>query len=80
VGVERSITFAYVRSIALRISRGDLLSLSIRITSRVTPRQIPQVGAMLSKTTLPAGVTCLMLQSRWCRWPASWPHPQKHGM
>ena len=44
-------------SIAARISRGVFLSPSIRITSRVTPRQIPQVGTIESKFTLPSALT-----------------------
>jgi hypothetical protein len=59
VGVENSILSAYLRSIAARIARSDLPWSSMRITSRVTPRQMPQVGAIESRTTLPSAFTCL---------------------
>ena len=59
VGVADSIESAYFRSIAVRMSRGDLPSSSIRITSRVTPRQMPQVGAIESSTTVPSAFTAL---------------------
>lgn len=57
VGVENAILSAYVRSIAARMSLGAFPSSIMRITSRVTPRQIPQVGAIESRTTLPSAFT-----------------------
>lgn len=59
VGVDASIAAAYFRSISVRIARRGIPLSSIRITSRVTPRQTPQVGAMESKTTLPSRLTAL---------------------
>lgn len=59
VGVEKSISSVYLLSMAIRICRGDIPSAFIVITSRVTPKQISQVGAMSSKTTLPSGFTRL---------------------
>jgi hypothetical protein len=41
----------------MRIARGARPCAFISITARVTPRQISQVGAILSKTTEPFGLT-----------------------
>ncbi len=57
VGVAISICSAYLLSIAARISRGFIPLACMSITSRVTPRQTPQVGAMGSSTTEPSGLT-----------------------
>ena len=57
VGVASSIWSAYFVSIATRICLRLMPSSSICITSRVTPRQMPQVGAIESKTTEPSGFT-----------------------
>lgn len=57
MGVARSIWSAYRRSISVRISRGVLPCCFRLITTRVTPRHISQVGAMLSNTTLPSELT-----------------------
>ena len=51
--------WTYVASIAARIARGVIPWPSIPITSRVTPRQISQVGAIGSKTTEPSALTAL---------------------
>lgn len=59
VGVPKSICAAYFASIAARISRGLRPRAFICITSRVTPRQTPQVGAIGSKTTDPSAFTRL---------------------
>ena len=48
---------AYLASIAARIARGAMPCSFICITSRVTPRQTSQVGAIESKTTDPSGFT-----------------------
>lgn len=45
----------YFRSIEARICRGVIPRACMAITSRVTPRQMSQVGAMESKTTVPSG-------------------------
>ena len=60
VGVARSMISAYRRSIADRISRGVIPSLSISITARVTFRQTSQVGAIESKMTDPSAFTVSM--------------------
>lgn len=57
VGVTMSIWAAYLASMAARISRGVSPCSWSLITSRVTPRQTPQVGAIESSTTLPSGLT-----------------------
>lgn len=57
--MEASIASAYLRSIAVRMARRGFPLSSIRITSRVTPRHTPHVGAMESKTTLPFARTAL---------------------
>ena len=57
VGVAEAMLSAYVRSIATRIAHGFTPLSSISITSRVTPRQISQVGAIESNTTLPSAPT-----------------------
>ena len=54
-----SICSAYLASMAARICRGAMLWAFMAITSRVTPRQMSQVGAIESKTTLPSMLTCL---------------------
>ena len=51
--------WAYLASIAARFDRGVILRSSMLITSRVTPRQISQVGAIGSNTTDPSGLTAL---------------------
>jgi hypothetical protein len=50
---------AYLVSISVRITRGLKPRSFICITSRVTPRQISQVGAIASSTTEPSGLTAL---------------------
>lgn len=47
----------YVLSMAVRIARGLIPFAFISITARVTPRQICQVGAIASNSTLPSGLT-----------------------
>lgn len=59
VGVANSIRSAYCASTAARIFGGLKPCLYIRITARVTPRQMSQVGAIGSSTTLPSGLTSL---------------------
>lgn len=54
MGVALSMLLAYLRSISVRISRGVLPWFSMFFTSRVTPRQMPQVGAIESSTTVPS--------------------------
>lgn len=54
MGVALSTLLAYLRSISVRISRGVCPWFSMFITSRVTPRQMPQVGAIESSTTVPS--------------------------
>ncbi len=51
--------WAYLASIAARIARGLMPWSFIAITSRVTPRQTSQVGAIGSSTTEPSGLTAL---------------------
>ena len=60
VGVAMSICAAYFVSIAARIARGCIPLSSMSITSRVTPRQTPQVGAIASNVTDPSAWTALM--------------------
>jgi hypothetical protein len=57
--VAWSISAEYSASMATRISRADFPWAFIFITARVTPRQISQVGAIESSTTLPSGLTRL---------------------
>lgn len=57
VGVAEPMRSAYVASMTARISRGLMPRFDICITSRVTPRQIVQVGAIASKTTEPSALT-----------------------
>lgn len=47
-------------SIVVRIWRGVRPCLFMFITARVTERQTPQVGAIMSKTTLPSRFTVSM--------------------
>lgn len=62
--MDLSIRLAKVASIVARIVRGGLPWFVIAITARVTSRQMPQVGAIVSNTTEPSGLTALMKQSR----------------
>jgi hypothetical protein len=55
-----SICAAYFASIEALISRGRMPWFIMSITSRVTPRQTPQVGAIESKVTDPSGWTAWM--------------------
>ena len=55
-----SMDLAYLASIAARIARGAIPCSFIAITSRVTPRQTSQVGAIESKTTEPSALTSVM--------------------
>src|SRR5262245_14160224 len=59
VGVANRILSAYWASTATRIARRDAPWSFIAITTRVTPRQMSQVGAIASNTTEPSGLTVL---------------------
>lgn len=59
VGVAWSMRSMYLASMAARILRGLMPCAFSFITSRVTPMQMSQVGAIESSTTLPSGLTCL---------------------
>jgi hypothetical protein len=57
--VALSMYRAYLASTAARIARGAMPWSCIAITSRVTPRQTSQVGAIGSSPTEPSGLTAL---------------------